>query len=88
MVQKRHRVGGAEGISPVNWRHMEQIGALLLAFSILVFVAAIYFTPLLVASHRRHRQTLPIAALNLLLGWTLIGWAVSLVWALMVEEAA
>lgn len=67
---------------------MEQVGALLLIFGSVVFGAGIYFTPLLVASHRRHRQTVPIAILNLLLGWTLVGWAVSLVWALMVEEAA
>ena len=29
-----------------------------------------------------------IFALNLLLGWTFVGWVVALVWALMVERKA
>lgn len=49
---------------------------------VLVGAFAIYFAPAIVASRRRHRNATSIAALNFLLGWSLIGWAVALVWAL------
>ena len=42
----------------------------------------IYLLPAVVAQVRRHHQTTTIIGLNLLLGWTFIGWAVALVWAL------
>lgn len=67
---------------------MNELLALILIFALGTFLAGIYFAPLLVASHRRHRQMMPIFVLNFLLGWTLIGWAVSLAWALTVEEVA
>lgn len=40
-----------------------------------------YFMPALVASGRRHRQRVAILVLNLLLGWTVLGWVGALVWA-------
>ena len=43
---------------------------------------AIYFIPAYVANKRDHRNATAIFALNLLLGWTFLGWAVALVWAL------
>jgi Superinfection immunity protein len=42
----------------------------------------IYFLPTIIASRRKKRNTVAIFALNFLLGWTLVGWAVALVWAL------
>ena len=45
----------------------------------------IYFVPTAVAWHRKHRQIPSIAALNLFLGWTLIGWVAALCWALLRE---
>jgi T4 superinfection immunity protein len=42
----------------------------------------IYLLPAVVAQVRRHHQTTTIIGLNLLLGWTFIGWAVALIWAL------
>ena len=56
---------------------MEVIGFLLM----FVFAAALYFLPMFVAVKRDHRNTAAIAILNLFLGWTLLGWVVSLVWA-------
>ena len=41
-----------------------------------------YFIPALVAAKRMHHQTGAILALNLLLGWTFLGWAAALIWAL------
>lgn len=40
-----------------------------------------YFTPVLVAVLRKHRFTTAIGLINLLLGWTVIGWLASIVWA-------
>lgn len=44
---------------------------------IIVLVAA-YFLPLIVALLRGHHQTGMVAVLNIFLGWTLLGWVVSL----------
>ena len=43
----------------------------------------LYFVPWLVALKVKHPNTLAIFFLNLLLGWSLIGWAAALVWALI-----
>ena len=43
-----------------------------------------YFIPAIIASSRNHRNTRAILALNILLGWTLVGWTVALVWSLAV----
>lgn len=56
------------------------------AVIIAIFVA--YFTPWIVAMLRGHRQRYAILALNLFLGWTLIGWVFALVWCLTNEPAA
>ena len=45
-----------------------------------VFLIA-YFTPVLVAVLRKHRFTRTIGLINFLLGWTVIGWFASIVWA-------
>jgi hypothetical protein len=42
----------------------------------------IYFLPTMIAQSREHRQAGAITALNILAGWTAIGWIVSFVWAL------
>ena len=51
-------------------------GLLLLA----VLVCA-YFLPWIVATVRDHHNRGAIAVLNLLLGWTFLGWVIALVWA-------
>ena len=42
----------------------------------------VYFVPCLVASRREHKNAMPIFILNLLLGWTFIGWVGAMVWAM------
>ena len=42
---------------------------------------ALYFLPVVVAAMRSHHNTGAIFILTLLLGWSVIGWAVALVWA-------
>lgn len=48
----------------------------------LIIIGGAYLFPTTVAGWRHHRNGLAIAALNILLGWTLLGWVASLVWAL------
>ncbi len=45
-------------------------------FLIVVFV--LYWVPTIVAVLRSHPQIAPILVINLLLGWTFIGWVVAL----------
>ena len=44
---------------------------------------ALYFLPGLVSVINRKRQNGAIWTLNVLLGWTMIGWVIALVWAMM-----
>ncbi|TNH76724.1 hypothetical protein CF141_07035 [Aeromonas hydrophila] len=48
----------------------------------LAFIVIVYFLPLFIAVLRKHRNATAISALNLLLGWTVLGWIGSFVWAL------
>lgn len=48
----------------------------------LMVLIALYFTPTVLAVGRQHRSALAIGALNILLGWTLLGWLVALIWSL------
>lgn len=47
-----------------------------------VLALAIYFIPFLLALVRGHPDTLAIFVLNILLGWTFVGWVLALVWSL------
>jgi hypothetical protein len=42
----------------------------------------LYFLPTLIAASRNHPSVLGIFVVNFLLGWSVIGWVVALVWAL------
>jgi hypothetical protein len=53
----------------------------LLAILLLVIGFIVYFAPSFVAYGREHSNQTSIFVLNLLLGWTLIGWVCALVWA-------
>ena len=45
-------------------------------------IALLYLTPTVVAFARGHRNRWAITALNVLTGWTFVGWVVSIVWAI------
>jgi hypothetical protein len=49
---------------------------------LLLISVAIYFAPSIVAVRRSHHQSMAIIALNILTGWTFIGWVAALVWSL------
>ncbi|HXY04505.1 MAG TPA: superinfection immunity protein [Terriglobales bacterium] len=46
------------------------------------FGLVLYFLPSILALARSKRDITAIFVLNLLLGWTAIGWVIALVWAL------
>jgi hypothetical protein len=47
-----------------------------------VVLFTVYFLPTFVALKREHKNAGAIIALDILLGWTFLGWVISLVWAL------
>lgn len=49
---------------------------------LLIGLFLVYFLPFMIAKKTGHPRSTPIFALNLLLGWTFIGWVVALVWSL------
>jgi hypothetical protein len=65
-------------------RQLEESRIGWLTIAQLVFLAGTaYLIPTAVALFRRHPQKTAIIALNLLLGWSIVGWAGALVWALV-----
>lgn len=68
-------------------------GGAAVAGGILLFVAclfgtAAYFVPTIIAFARKKSNKIAILVLNLFLGWSLIGWVISLVWALSNDQQA
>ena len=51
---------------------------------LLLIVAPLYFLPAFLG--RKKRNARAILALNILLGWTLLGWCAALVWALLRDQ--
>ena len=60
---------------------MEDTGSLVFVLIAGAACLLLYVLPSLVATFRDHPQKAPITVINLTLGWTLIGWAVSLAWS-------
>jgi len=46
-----------------------------------ILFITIYFAPALVAFWRDHPNYYSILIVNLLIGWTIIGWFITLAWA-------
>jgi len=56
-------------------------------FAILITLLSLfYFLPFAIAFNKKRANAGAIFALNLFLGWTLIGWVFALVWALKDEQ--
>jgi hypothetical protein len=58
------------------------------AFLILVIGITIYLVPTIVARSRKHANATSITVLNVLLGWSIVGWVVALVWAYSAQAEA
>ena len=48
-----------------------------------IVLAAMYMQPYLIAKWQHHRDAEKILALNLFLGWTVIGWFAAFTWTLL-----
>lgn len=46
-----------------------------------VFFVIGYLAPAYIAMRRGHHQLGPIAIINLLLGWTIVGWILTFAWS-------
>jgi hypothetical protein len=55
--------------------------AILGAF-LIVGLICLYFLPAIIASNIKHKNKDAIGVLNLLLGWTFIGWVIALIWSI------
>jgi hypothetical protein len=54
-------------------------------FSAVIIVTglAVYFVPTIIAFSRNHKNKVAIFLLNLLAGWTFLGWVGALVWSVV-----
>ena len=52
----------------------------------IIFGIAVFLLPTIVAIARHKRNTTAILVLNLLAGWTFIGWIIALVWAFTADK--
>lgn len=52
----------------------------------LIFLLGFYFLPTIIAYYRGSQYTLTIFIVNVILGWTVIGWFVFLIWAFFVQN--
>lgn len=59
----------------------EDKGSGLVGWSVLALLFISYFLPTVVAKRREHPQQDAILLLNLLLGWTILGWIAALIWS-------
>jgi hypothetical protein len=50
-------------------------------FLLFCLFALVYFLPAFIAAQRHHHNGGAIFMLNLLAGWTVIGWIIAMVWA-------
>ena len=53
----------------------------------LIIVVFIYMLPTLLAYGREHPRRMDIAVVNILFGWTLIGWFAVFFWAVLSRPA-
>ncbi len=65
--------------------HRDGIGAVVIGFAA-CFGIPIYFLPAFIAHRKRSTSANTLTAVNLMLGWTLIGWVVCLGWAMDSKE--
>ena len=48
---------------------------------LMVLAVALYFMPTFIAGYRHHNSFVLIVLLNVLFGWTMLGWVLLLVWS-------
>lgn len=66
---------------------MSSLPSMLMGLFFIVMIG-LYFLPSIIAYKRRHRNFAALLALNILLGWTVLGWVCSLVWSLLKQGSS
>lgn len=66
-------------------RFMRKLGVGLIVLLIVGFL--IYIIPSFIAFARGHSNAVAICVLNILLGWTFLGWVISLVWSFTSQDS-
>jgi hypothetical protein len=60
---------------------MSDLGNTLGSIIAMLLIMVWYFTPTIIAVARKHPQIAAITVINVLAGWTFVGWIVALVWS-------
>lgn len=63
-----------------TWTYYDQ--SPVTVFLVFLLICLFSLIPAIVAFLRKHRSRWTILILNILLGWTVIGWVITLVWSL------
>ena len=58
---------------------------LLIVLLVMLVLCVPYFIPTFIAFYRKKANRAAILAMNVLLGWTFVGWVIALIWALKVD---
>jgi hypothetical protein len=75
-------VTGLATAKPHTGDHLNAILGSVIALSVLGVIGLfLYFLPTIIAIWNRHPKTVAIFVLNVLAGWTFVGWVVAMVWA-------
>lgn len=53
---------------------------------VLFLLVALYCLPLIIAAIRNHENAVAIAVLNIVAGWTFVGWVVALTWSCLAKK--
>ena len=59
----------------------EQLFSIGVLLAFILTGIAMYFLPAIIAGVRKHQNTGAIVVINLLLGWTFLGWVACLIWS-------
>ncbi len=60
---------------------MTFLTGLMLFLLFVILLGWLYIWPSIVATRRKHPRMGSVCALNLLLGWTIVGWFAAMAWA-------
>lgn len=61
---------------------------LIFALIVIVLLIAFYFLPFIIAVNRKHKNRVPIFLVNLIFGWSFLGWIAALVWSFTANTEA
>lgn len=55
-------------------------------FFIFIFILLVYLLPMIIAIGNKKRNMVAISLMNILLGWSVICWIISLIWAVSKDD--